>query len=163
MFLSVPPPTTCMLVSPADRLLQPPDQFVYDSAGYVHGNVRHWEFESPAALSFPPQANWRRDELWLPHGPSHGTGSALSWRRQVRCKKCFQTWDAYHLWHDVTTACSYSDWQTMLLTLHSGRLPLLWMLFLRWEATSARTILQVFLRIAHYIIHVIFIKQNVMG
>ena len=70
---------------PANWLLQPADWSVHDPAGYVHGDVWHWESEGPAALSLLPQANWRRDELWLPHGSSYGSGPALPGRGQVRC------------------------------------------------------------------------------
>lgn len=79
----------CVLVPLADGLLQPADRSVNDSAGYVHGDVWHREPESPAALSLLPQANGRRNELRLPHGSSHGTGTALSGRRQVRCQHTY--------------------------------------------------------------------------
>lgn len=71
-------------LSTADGLLQPADRSVNDSAGYVHGDVRHREPEGPAALSLLPQENRGRDELRLPHGSSHGTGPALPGRGQVR-------------------------------------------------------------------------------
>lgn len=74
----------CLLVSITDRLLQPSDWSVNDSAGHVHGNVWHRQPKGFAAMSFFTQENWWWDELWFPHGSSHGFGPPLLGRRQVR-------------------------------------------------------------------------------
>lgn len=74
----------CLLVPVTDRLLQPSDWSVNDSAGHVHGNVWHWQPEGFAAMSFFTQENWWGDELRFPHGSSYGFGPPLLGRRQVR-------------------------------------------------------------------------------
>lgn len=81
--------STYVLVPPADGILQLADWSVDDPVVHVHGDVRHRESEGPAALSLLPQANWWGDELWLSHGSSHGTGPAVSGRRQVRQHKMY--------------------------------------------------------------------------
>lgn len=84
IFLSLSWQSPYQHVPVTDRLLQPTDWSVNDSAGYVHGDVWHWEPEGFAALSLLTQANWWWDELRIPHGSSHGFGPPFLGRRQVR-------------------------------------------------------------------------------